>query len=220
MLDVDPLELQAGLRTAADPRYGVIGQAFLNDRLENGAGYSRFLADPHEFARLLDHADERASTGLLSRWLDARFHPDCDASCNVCLRDFANMSYHGLLDWRLALDLARLARDSAATIDLVSAWGQQPNPWHSLTDGPESPVGRTLRAIGYEHVGVFADLHGYQDPQRGGALLLVRHPLWMDDHSGWQAACAEAVGRRRSGGIRAANPFMVLRVPTTYAANR
>ena len=217
MLDVDPQELQAGLRTAADPRYGVIGQAFLNDRLENGAGYSRFLADPHQFARLLEHADESAAAGLLCRWLDVERHGDCDASCNVCLRDFANMAYHGLLDWRLALDLARLARDAGTAIDLTSPWGAQPNPWRRLTDGPDSPVGRTLRAIGYTYAGVFAGLHGFQVPRRSGTLL-VRHPLWTDAHPVWQAACDELARQGRSGGVRAANPFMALRVPTEYAA--
>jgi hypothetical protein len=127
------------------------------------------------------------------------------------------MAYHGLLDWRLALDLARLARDAATIVDLTSPWGAQPSPWHRLIDGPDSPVGRTLRAIGYTYAGVFAGLHGFQVPRRSGTLL-VRHPLWTDDHPVWQAACDQLARQGRSGGVRAANPFMALRVPTEYAA--
>jgi hypothetical protein len=29
----------------------------------------------------------------------------CSASCYACLRDYGNMAYHALLDWRLARDL-------------------------------------------------------------------------------------------------------------------
>ncbi|WP_408971916.1 hypothetical protein, partial [Planktothrix sp.] len=31
----------------------------------------------------------------------------CDSSCYDCLRQYRNMNYHGLLDWRLGLSLIR-----------------------------------------------------------------------------------------------------------------
>jgi DEAD/DEAH box helicase domain-containing protein len=55
-LDVDPLELQAGFRTRSDGARP-IGEAFLSDRLENGAGYCRELALVSRFQRLLRQAD-------------------------------------------------------------------------------------------------------------------------------------------------------------------
>jgi hypothetical protein len=38
--------------------------------------------------------------------LHQREHADlCTSSCYRCLRDYSNMAYHSLLDWRLAADL-------------------------------------------------------------------------------------------------------------------
>jgi hypothetical protein len=37
------------------------------------------------------------------------------------MRDYSNLAYHSILDWRLGVDLARLALDSAAAIDFFAA---------------------------------------------------------------------------------------------------
>jgi hypothetical protein len=34
----------------------------------------------------------------------------CDSACYKCLKDYRNMAYHGLLDWRLAADMLTLLR--------------------------------------------------------------------------------------------------------------
>jgi DEAD/DEAH box helicase domain-containing protein len=34
------------------------------------------------------------------------------------MRDYSNLAYHSILDWRLGLDMARLALDAAAPMDL------------------------------------------------------------------------------------------------------
>jgi len=135
LLDVDPLELQAGYRASSrDGR--PIAEAFLCDQLENGAGYCRELGRPDRFIELLRHADTMSDGKIAAEWVAIHHQQDgavahaleCDTSCNRCLRDFANLAYHGLLDWRLALDMARLAADAKATIDLVSPWPGVENP--------------------------------------------------------------------------------------------
>lgn len=55
-LDVSDSELKIGLRTTidpADPTGTVIGQIFISDTLENGAGYSTYLGNSVEFEGLL-----------------------------------------------------------------------------------------------------------------------------------------------------------------------
>ena len=42
---------------------------------------------------------------------------DCDSSCYACLRSYANMVLHNLLDWRLGLDLANLMRTGSLAVD-------------------------------------------------------------------------------------------------------
>ncbi|WP_216591068.1 hypothetical protein [Streptomyces brasiliscabiei] len=74
--------------------------AFLADALENGAGFSTHLEDP----RIVD--DYMGTVGTYLKKLQAEEHAGvCTSSCPRCLRDYSNIAYHSLLDWRLAGDL-------------------------------------------------------------------------------------------------------------------
>ena len=47
----------------------------------------------------------------------------CTSSCYDCIRDYSNQDVHGILDWRLGLDIARLANCQNAVIDFsVPYW--------------------------------------------------------------------------------------------------
>ncbi len=211
-LDVDALELQCGFRPiATGPRPA--GQAFLSDTLENGAGYCRALGDPVRFAAILAQADHTANGSVADRWL--AHAPECDSSCNRCLRDYHNLAYSGLLDWRLALDMARLALDAAVVPDLSAPWSGTPNPWARLVESDRAPVAAALMRLGYEAPvrvgGLSAYKHGAQD-----AVRIVRHPLWEDGHPAWREAFAAARKRYPNASIDAADPFMVLRRPSDF----
>jgi hypothetical protein len=207
-LDVDALELEAGFRSLGQNN-DTIGQAFLCDKLENGAGYCRFLAQPHEFQQLMDAADPNVPNSIAGQWIG--HGSDCDTSCNICLRDYQNLAYHGLLDWRLALDMARLACDPASIIDLDTNWGNFPNPWQHLI---QTRIPQTLQRLGYTSQVQFGTLTGYvkQAPRRR-SIRILRHPLWNDSHPEWIAAATAAQGQYPDYQIEAANPFMVLRRP-------
>ncbi|HIE00198.1 MAG TPA: DEAD/DEAH box helicase [Thiotrichaceae bacterium] len=212
LLDVDALELQAGLRVMPGP----IGQAFLCDQLENGAGYCRFLAQPNEFSKLMALAEPANPQSVARKWLESHGLA-CDTSCNLCLRDFYNLPYHGLLDWRLALDMAQLASSPTATLDLDSPWGDFPNPWNHLVQGPTAPIQATLQRLGYTFRTQFGKTRGYVRQGRLGKVLIERHPLWQDEHPDWMAAKKEAQSQYPKFNIVPANPFMALRRPSEYA---
>ncbi|MFC7642658.1 helicase-related protein [Streptosporangium lutulentum] len=96
-LDVDPRELIAGVHPGPH-REGTALYAFLADALENGAGFSTHLGEvASEF------------TGHVARFLEDLTDPAhadaCETSCYGCLRDYDNMVFHPLLDWRLGADL-------------------------------------------------------------------------------------------------------------------
>lgn len=223
MLDVDPQELQAGFRSFSDGRRPV-GQAFLCDQLENGAGYCRELAKPDYFRRLLSETNMTLSGSVAAKWTEVAAAPgnptphavECDTSCNRCLRDFYNLPYHGLLDWRLALDMARLAASATAPLDLTTAWEGENNPWFGLVEGSAASIPAALERLGYAGREQFGDLRGYpkhatQVAMR--AVLILRHPLWQDDHPSWLAAEAAARARYPGYTIKAMNPFRALRRP-------
>jgi MrfA Zn-binding domain len=105
-LDVEPPELETGIRLIRDPASNLLyPEIFLADAIENGAGYVSHLARAEEFDDLLDRVE-----ALVDHW-DA--HHECDTSCYACLRDYANSSYHPLLDWRLAGDTLDILRHGA-----------------------------------------------------------------------------------------------------------
>ena len=52
-LDIQDYELKSGIRSIQDPAAGVVGQVFLSDTLENGAGYATHLGQPAVAEELL-----------------------------------------------------------------------------------------------------------------------------------------------------------------------
>lgn len=216
LLDIDTLELQSGFRSL-ESNNKVIGQAFLCDQLENGAGYCRFLEQPQEFQKLMDLANINNAHSLASQWLNHSHSDSCDTSCNLCLRDYQNLAYHGLLDWRLALDMARLVLSHSSVIDIKSPWGNLANPWVSLYQANNSPISNTLQNLGYDLPTQFATLTGYvHRNKKRQTILILRHPLWQDDHPEWLKAVENAENQYPGYKVNPGNPFMILRRPGDY----
>jgi hypothetical protein len=104
-LDIQPQEIIAGIHSAAwngEQNF----HAFLADTLENGAGFSSHLGEEKELGPFLD-AVEQYLEGLRRE----DHERECVSSCYRCLRDFTNMAYHPLLDWRVASDLLHVLRE-------------------------------------------------------------------------------------------------------------
>jgi len=103
-LDVDPSEFRMGRQPhrADECRTELV---FLADALENGAGYTKWASNPANMQQALE-THVHGGDGVAAQWLDAKHASDCDRSCPDCLRSYANRFTHGLLDWRLALDVA------------------------------------------------------------------------------------------------------------------
>jgi DEAD/DEAH box helicase domain-containing protein len=225
-LDIDTLELQAGFRSTRSSNNTVIGEAFLSDQLENGAGYCQFLGQKTEFERLLLQGNPIVSGSLAAKWADLSSTAgantshaiECDTSCNRCLRDFQNLPYHGLLDWRLALDMMRLATSSAAAVDLITSWDSLTNPWVSLTSGVNAPVPGIMKRLLYGDPVQFGTLRGYiHQLSRRKEILIERHPLRQDDHPVWLVAKTDAEVQYPGYTIHDMNPFIALRRPSDYA---
>ncbi len=220
-LDIDPLELQSGFRSVSQDNR-VVGQAFLCDQLENGAGYCRELAHPNQLSMLLQQGDATRLASIAAKWANPLLSANptlhhslaCDTSCNRCLRDYHNLAYHGLLDWRLGLEMARLAVSPTAVISLDESWGDCHNPWLCLVRGPTAPIPVTLERLGFIATEKFARLRGYVHRNaKLKKLLIERHPLWQDDHEDWQVATREATAHYPLHDVAAVNPFRVLRRP-------
>ncbi len=212
LMDVDTLEFDAGFRPTRDSEGRVIGQAFLSDTLQNGAGYCRWLGQPENIEKLLIQSDPTLPTSTSMQWTCGIHGRECDTSCNNCLRDFYNASFHSLLDWRLAIDMAHLALSACHVPDLVAPVNGQNNPWQNLCNGENAPVPAIMESLGY--VGE-ADMFGFQTFKhtKFDQVRIVRHPLWTDNHLSYEAVKREAENRFNNCQILPLNPFEIMRHP-------
>jgi len=172
-LDVADSEIDMGIQPFKDfsvPFDPPSAKIFLSDTLENGAGYSALLGDPNEFEGLLllilgQHPVRGEQ--FHGPHVSESHKRDCSTSCHRCLREFGNMAYHTILDWRLGLDMARLAMDAGAAIDLEQDY------WAGLIERQTPPYLETFGLQTEIVDGVYCGI----DETRGDAVV-VTHPLW------------------------------------------
>ena len=165
-LDIDERELKVGLRVVQDLNGAVRGEIFISDSLENGAGYSSYLGTPTEAESLLRFLIGQGDTSFYGPLVSSLHADGCQTSCPDCLRDFSNLAFHNILDWRLGLDLARLALDPNAVIDFTVPY------WQSLATTAPSAY---FAAQPQWQLVTFA---GVPAGRRGNAVEIVVHPLW------------------------------------------
>jgi len=202
-LDVNESELDLGIQPIPDfstPFAPPTARIFISDSLENGAGYSTFLGDPDRFEELLRFVLGQARPSWTRSTSPDSFHSplvtpphshDCVSSCHRCLREFGNMAYHPILDWRLGLDMARLALDPGARIDLTESY------WFDLVARIAPPYfgGLSLQAR------TFDTLSGGVDAFNNEAFILI-HPLWDTDAANFRPEVAAAVADAQGQGFR------------------
>jgi DEAD/DEAH box helicase domain-containing protein len=177
-LDVAETELELGIQPLIDPASPFAppsARIFISDTLENGAGYSTYLGDPARFEDLLLFILGRLgprSADFFDPYVAATHEQECSSSCHKCLREYGNMAYHPLLDWRLALDMTRLALDQAAPIDLNQSY------WNSLVARVAQPYFQGLNLSPLTLNGLRAGHNAASD-----AVTILTHPLWDLDPS-------------------------------------
>jgi len=128
----------------------------------------------------------------------------CKTSCPDCLRDFSNLPYHSILDWRLGLDLARLALDPAALIDFTVPY------WHGVDTLAAGPYFAAMP--GWQHV-MFGGLHA---GRRTNRATIITHPLWDCDRNRFGPQLANAYAQAVAAGCQQVSfksVFEVLRRP-------
>lgn len=196
-LDVAESELDVGLQPILDlhtPFAPPTARIFLSDSLENGAGYSTYLGDVAEFEKvllfMLGHGGAPA-TKFHGPLVGTPHSSDCESSCHRCLREYGNMAYHPLLDWRLALDMVHLALDPTATPDLNRGY------WASLVASITQRYFAGLQmnptTLGGLPTGI--------DPLTNKAKILI-HPLWDTTPANYRPEVATAVADAEAQGLK------------------
>tara|TARA_R110002124_G_scaffold149220_1_gene315079 strand:- start:228125 stop:233587 length:5463 start_codon:yes stop_codon:yes gene_type:complete len=185
-LDVDPSEFRVGRQAIAIPACET-EQVFLADSLENGAGYARWASEPAH----MEMAIRAFHASVEPKWAHSNHAGDCDRSCPDCLRNYGNRFSHGMLDWRLALDLA----------DLVLGKHIKLERW---LEGSEEPViDSFLRICKGAGMSVESDhsSEGLPILSSGTRALVLGHPLWHTQNGLLQPQQMSARDELRNIGI-------------------
>jgi ATP-dependent helicase YprA (DUF1998 family) len=212
-LDVAESEIDMGIQPFRDfsvPFEPPSAKIFLSDTLENGAGYSALLGELDEFEGLLllilgQHPirDEQFHGPLVN----PVHQTDCATSCHRCLREFGNMPYHTILDWRLGLDMARLAMNSDVPIDFA------PDYWANLLQRQAGPYLEAFDLQVEVSNGVYCGI----DQSRGDAVIIT-HPLWDLNPANRCETLADVVSALEGRGLtpRCVSSFRALRFPFEF----
>lgn len=157
LLDIDPMELVAGLHPLGQGQMGI----FLADALDNGAGYAIELGREDNFSRLLTETRAR----LIADWTRPE-HTYCSSGCVDCLRSYDNRFLHHFLDWRLALDMLDMLAGEAPKLDRWTNLGEQVAEGLSRTTLMTVTTSHTSTGVPYVH------------NRDTGGVVLLGHPLW------------------------------------------
>jgi hypothetical protein len=172
-LDIDPEELEISTVRRIESESGsFMGEIVIGDHLPNGAGFANQIhKDWRNLLELILGAspEDGSFAGAL---ISERHRNRCDSSCPDCLRQYRNMSYHGLLDWRLGLSLIRILDDSAFTCGLSGSF-KYPDieHWEKAAKQARKSFCETFGCDALD----FGPLPGFRV---GNRRVVVTHPLW------------------------------------------
>jgi hypothetical protein len=199
LLDVDHQELQAGIRSvrhlASDTE--PVGQVFIGDSLANGAGYATYLGRDEILPDVLATARD-----LVREWENEQAHR-CDSACYDCLRDYWNLPFHGLLDWRLAGDLLDMMIEGAFSRD---------RRWVDLRETSLSDLQAAFPSLeqrSFEGRVCLAD-------NRNGKVLIPRHPLEEPSLDRLSVELADVVAAASDAGFNLDDGSIHLERSTTF----
>jgi DEAD/DEAH box helicase domain-containing protein len=207
-LDIDPEEIDiSNLRRKATSQNQFVGEIVFSDHLANGAGFTQWLSENLGNVLAGATAADPPDDSFIGAIIATSHRSRCDSSCYDCLRQYRNMNYHGLLDWRLGLAAlrilasitARCGIDGSFALPEIEGW---PEWTSSLRDSFALSFGGRSRD--------FARLPGCII---GRKQVIFVHPLWDCNSPG--ELLAEAVADAdQNGEIRFLDTFNVVRRPS------
>lgn len=169
-LDVDVSEFSMSYCKSKDKKGSVDATIFFVEQLENGAGYTNYIGSFPKNVRegLIDSLDMEKSS-FVQRLLSKEHAESCSTSCYDCLQDYYNKDVHLLLDWRLGLNIAEIARNFKYVPSLKE------EHWRSLINRDLE----TMKAMG--------SILSYQETdetwiiETNSGSVFLNHPLWSKE---------------------------------------
>ena len=164
-LQIDPEEIDiASIHGGSRTEVSQSAEIMLSDHLINGSGFVEWI---------------RSHWGGLMGDLLKENRCNCDISCYNCLRSFRNQPLHGLLDWRLGVDLLKVMKDE----DDFGLGNQPHQDW----------VAHANRLRDNFRMAFQVDVPGWANGQpifrlpNNGDVFVITHPFWtpLPAPAGW-----------------------------------
>ena len=216
LLDIDPEEMDicnlrsVKLGTDAGGRMRFTGEIVMSDFLANGAGFTRWLADPVNMKACLDELDSKSKE--YARVLLSDDHiSSCSKACPLCLMNYRNMVYHGLFDWRLGFALLKIFKDPGYNCALDGNFING----DPATDLWLAAAGRERDAFCRNFGAAPATYDRLPGFTIGNFKVIVRHSLWdLLDPQGIMKGALESVPNDQRNAIRVVDLFNLQRRPS------
>ena len=186
-LDIDPDEFDiSNVRQIELPSGEIAGEIIISDHLPNGAGFTAWVSNNwHDLLATATNTNAAPDT-FMGTMTSTSHQSSCDSSCYTCLRNYRNMAYHGLLDWRLGLSLLSVLQSAGFRCGLG---GDLSTPdldgWIDYATSRRDSFCASFNAQAHD----FDQLPGLII---GEKRVLVIHPLWDPSHPGGLLAAAIA----------------------------
>jgi DEAD/DEAH box helicase domain-containing protein len=185
-LDIDPDEIEiSNVRQVGIAPGTTAGEIVISDYLANGAGFTQWCND--NWSELIAIATDTSAPAdsFVGDLISDRHRAECDSANYDCLRQYRNMQYHGLLDWRLGLSLIRCFASEGYRCGLDGDF-EPPEliDWPGLAVRLRDSFCRSFSAQPRD----YANLPGLMV---GEHEVIVTHPLW--DTRAPNGVLAEAV---------------------------
>ena len=207
-LDIDPDEFDiSNVRQVELVDETKVGEIVINDHLANGAGFTAWIKD--RWVDLLESitSTNRPPNSLIGALLSEEHREDCDSSCYSCLRNYRNMAYHGLLDWRLGISLLRSLQSTRFDCGLSGDFSLPDlEGWHELATSLRDQFCRSFEATSRDFGQLPVPGLEIRDKQ-----VLVIHPLWNKQRP--TGVLAEALATCSEGNIQTIDTFNLIRRP-------
>jgi hypothetical protein len=202
-LDTDPEEFDVSNVCQVELNDGTrAGEIVLSDHLANGAGFVAQVAAEWStmLEEMLNGQDPHSFMGSI---LSEEHRHACDSSGYDCLRQYRNMSYHGLLDWRLGVALLRSLLSASFLAGLDGDFSTpELDGWVELATQRRDCFSESFRCARR----TFGALPGMRV---GAHSVIVVHPLW--DTQSPKGLLAEARAHAGAESVRFVDTFNLLR---------
>lgn len=182
LLDVDPDEfeiLEPRVRNRGDGKLLPVMQ--IADNLVNGSGLTNRLSQTEGDSKqpiIFGVIRKLLSEAYTKTLLAAEHSEQCFTGCYECLHRYGNQSYHGLLDWRLGLDVLQMSIDPG---HLAGLDGNFKAP--SLTDWQAMAMrlAEEAQRLYSSKIDIKGGLPVFEIDKNQGKWAVVVHPFWSTD---------------------------------------